>query len=617
MLNGRSAGIHRKLGINRFDGGVIFGAAFMGQEALQFDGGMAGPARGGNRYDSAFKRFAQSAQSKSERRARVRSNKILLRAIRSWSAGDAPLTAKLALQATEEDDSNAPAFHLLAIVLDKLGHLDKALVTYEKAFALDPDDPDLPINLGLTAWQAGHLDGAERMFRLATAKQPDKPEGYNNLGCVQRDQGKPELAIETLRMAIYRLPDQPMLWNSLGSVLAEIGRAEESIVFYEEALRLNPKLASAWHNLGFVYAHLGVLDKARSAYEAALNLSKHQLEEVEIRHAHALCLAGMGELADGFAAYEIRTDRRFRASNLYHTPAPKWAGEPLEGKRLVLVGEQGLGDEIMFANTIPDAIRAAGAQGRVQVAVDKRLIPLFQRSFPAAEVGAYSEYKADGKYLRAFPWALEPQAPDFYAPLGTPLVFFRKKVADFPREAFLVPDVARRTQYRQRLAAFGPGPVIGVCWRSMLINAKRKKYYGGIESWAPILTAAGATFVNLQYGDCREELERARQELGLTIHTLGDLDLKNDIDGAAALSAACDLVISAPTAAAALAGAVGTETWFLVAGRVWPQLGTDHYPWYGKSRVFAPLAFGDWDGLAIEVRGALDDFLCAHARRAA
>ncbi len=94
----------------------------------------------------------------------------------------------------------------------------------------------------------------------------------------------------------------------------------------------------------------------------------------------------------------------------------------------------------------------------------------------------------------------------------------------------------------------------------------------------------------------------------------GDLDLKNDIDGAAALSDACDLVISAPTAAAALAGAIGKPVWFLVAGRVWPQLGTEEYPWYASSRVFFPSKFGEWSEVMPQVANALQAFAAERTR---
>ncbi|MGD0143181.1 MAG: flagellar protein FlbA, partial [Rhizomicrobium sp.] len=105
------------------------------------------------------------------------------------------------------------------------------------------------------------------------------------------------------------------------------------------------------------------------------------------------------------------------------------------------------------------------------------------------------------------------------------------------------------------------------------------------------------TFINVQYGDCREELTQACEMHGVDIKIIDDLDLKKDIDGAAALSAALDLVISAPTAAAATAASVGAPVWFLTAGRTWPQLGSDEYPWYRSTRVLSPERFGDWQEL--------------------
>src|SRR5262249_21906447 len=148
--------------------------------------------------------------------------------------------------------------------------------------------------------------------------------------------------------------------------------------------------------------------------------------------------------------------------------------------------------------------------------------------------------------------------PDFYAPMGTPLHVFRKRLSDFPRQAFLKADADRTASFAARLPK--NGAIVGLCWRSMAMGPSRRKYYGTIEDWAPILTTPGVTFVNLQYGDCRAELALAREKFGVAIQSFEDLDLKDDIDGAAALSAACDLVISAPTAAAALAGSLGVKT---------------------------------------------------------
>jgi len=354
------------------------------------------------------------------------------------------------------------------------------------------------------------------------------------------------------------------------------------------------------------------LEEALAAYDGALERVTDPGERVEGLHSRSICLIGMGRLEEGWREYEIRRDTHFRAYVNQMLKAPYWQGENLDGKRILVIGEQGLGDEFMFANALPDLIRAVGANGKVQIAVDPRLVPLFQRSFPDAQVGSYDDRKLvhrDGdKELRFIPWATANGEPDYQVLMGSLLQYFRKRLQDFPREAFLVPDAARVEQYRAQLAALGSGPFAGICWRSMMMTGKRGKYYSALDEWAPILKTPGITFINVQYGDCADELARAQEMHGMKIHSIEGLDLKQDIEGAAALSAALDLVISAPTAAAATAGSVGTETWFLTAGRTWPQLGTDEFPWYRATKVLSPEKFGDWASLMPKVAQRLADF---------
>jgi tetratricopeptide (TPR) repeat protein len=211
---------------------------------------------------------------------RYRSNIALRRAIQVWRKGDHAGAAKWALRATDEDPESAKAFHVLAMALERMGHLHKALVTYERAFELDPQDPELLINLGLTAWNLKLTEGAETLFRHYIAARPDSPLGYNNLGSVQCDLGQPDAAIETLRTAIERMPHETILWNALATVLAEEGRSEESLVFYEESIRLAPDFARAYHNLGYAHQHLGRLEDALDNYDKALALA---VDPTEIR----------------------------------------------------------------------------------------------------------------------------------------------------------------------------------------------------------------------------------------------------------------------------------------------------------------------------------------------
>jgi len=560
---------------------------------------------------AALERLERLFDQTASQNERHKSNIALKRAVRIWRRGDIVRATQWALKAVETDDTNPKAFHLLAMGLERMGHVHKALVTYERAFQLDPADPELLVNLGLTAWNLKMIEGAAKLFELYIAACPDSPLGYNNLGSVLCDLGRPDEGIEILRAAIYRMPGEAILWNSLGTVLAEAGRADESLIFYQEAIRLQPSFARGYHNLGYAYQHLGKLEEALTNYGLALDHVTDPTERLEASHSRSICMIGAGKLEDGFREYEIRNNERFRAYTHHVIKAPYWNGEPVEGLKLLLVGEQGLGDEFMFANILPDVIRDLGPDGKLQIAVDPRLIPLFQRSFPAAEVGSYEDRtlidKDGNKALRFVPFADKDNVPDMWALMGSALGKYRKSLGDFPHQQFLIPDPARVDEFRARLAKL-PGKKVGVCWRSMMLGAKRAKYFSDIEGWAPLLKTPGVSFVNLQYGDCADELARAAERHGIVIHQMEGLDLRDDIDGAAALSAALDLVLSAPTAAAATAASVGTDVWFITAGRAWPQLGTEEYPWYAKTRVLWPEKFGDWGNLMPRVAAELAAF---------
>jgi tetratricopeptide (TPR) repeat protein len=547
-------------------------------------------------------------------KARHRSNVFLKRSVRTWRKGDIVRAGQWALKATEADADNSKAFHVLAMALERMGHLHKALVTYERAFELDPEDPELLINLGLTAWNLKLTDGAAKMFKLYIAACPDSPLGYNNLGSVQSDMGAPDVAIETLRAALYRMPEEAMLWNSLATVLAENGRSDESLVFYEEAARLAPSFARAYHNLGFAYQHLSQLDKALVSYDKALELVVDPAERIETQHSRSICLIGLGNLEEGFREYEIRNNERFRCYFHHMIDAPRWHGEDVRGKKLLLVGEQGLGDEIMFSNILPDAQAAVGDTGKLQICVDPRMVTLYQRSYPKAEVGTYDDRTLiddnGNKALRLIPFASKDNKPDVWAPMGSALQYYRKSLADFPRLPFLVPDPAKVAEFKEKLAAL-PGKKVGVCWRSMLMTGKRAKYFSPIDAWGDLLQTPGITFVNLQYGDSAPDIARAKEKFGVTIHQMEGLDLKDNIDGTAALCLALDLVISAPTAAAHTAASVGAPVWYLSVGLGWPQLGTAEYPWYANTRVYWPEKFGDWGAIMPRFAGDLAAFASA------
>src|SRR5690606_34610801 len=136
--------------------------------------------------------------------------------------------------------------------------------------------------------------------------------------------------------------------------------------------------------------------------DAALSETTSPYERAMMTMARATVRMSLGDLAGGFEDYEARFSPHSHDAVRFVTEAERWTPDSaLEGRSLLVIGEQGLGDEVLFANVLPDLIEALGPGGRLCIAVEKRLVPLFQRSFPDAQVGAHRTVKVNGRTLRA------------------------------------------------------------------------------------------------------------------------------------------------------------------------------------------------------------------------
>ena len=563
-----------------------------------------------NKCDSLFSKTDGPTAKKNRER-----DKVLRRALREIRKENYGAAALSALKGVELDPNFASARHLLAVALEKIGRLSQALVQYEKALELDPTDSDLFLNLGHIAWRLNMIEGAERLFRAALQISPGSIEAMNNLAGVLRDQGKYDDAIEILRSGIYTHPESYVLWNSIGTVMVETGDHVNAMTFYEEAARLNPSFGRAFHNMGYALVVTGPLDRAIECFDKALSVDMRKSERLESRYGRAEALIGSGQLAEGWREYEARRDPLYHNITYFDIAAPDWRGEDLAGKTILLVGEQGLGDEILFLGLVEDMLNRVG-DGRIYVACEPRLTSLVARTYPETTVGPHATKRIDGVKRRFVPWTEKMDHLDYFAPLGSTLQYIRPQLEDFPAQPRRFrPDPDRVAHWREKLAELGGGPKIGVAWRSMLMSAKRAKFFSPFEHWAPIFAHKTAHFVNLQYGDVDAEIADAAERFGVDIWTPEGLDLKDDLDDNAALCAALDLAICPPNAAMNIAAAVGTPAWVVILPTTWTRLGTDHMPWYPQARCFTPDADRNWSAVMREVGDALGAYL--QDRRAA
>ncbi len=513
-------------------------------------------------------------------------------------------------------DPTAVRYHNnLGTVYRALRRPHDAAASYRRAIALKPQFAEAQGNLGLVLEEAGDLDGAEAALRRALALQPQFPEALYNLGNVQKRRGEVAAAIESYRQALALAPDfvdalgnlgaalfeaddipaaadcyrrmlalgptNPVAHNNLANVLVAAGDLGSAIDHYNRALALDPAYVSASANLGNALVEADDRPAATAAYDRALALAP---DDPTARWGKALLRLLEGDFAAGWLLHEARWQAPGRrlARNFAE---PQWRGEPLEGARILLHAEQGLGDTMQFVRYVP-LVAARG--GQVVLEVPPELLTLLSDTPGAAEV---------------IPWGDPHDAVDWQCPLMSLPLAFGTDVTTIPADIpYIAADPARVARWQDRLAGF-PGRRIGLVWAGRPSHKRDALRSLPLSALAPLAGTSGISFFSLQKGSAAGELTSAPGGLNI-IDLAGGLD--DFTDTAAALSA-LDLVITVDTAVAHLAGALGRPVWLLLS-RVpdWRWLlGRSDSPWYPTARLFRQASRGDWSGVAVAVAAAL------------
>ncbi|MGZ6037105.1 MAG: tetratricopeptide repeat protein [Phenylobacterium sp.] len=536
---------------------------------------------------------------------------LLQRSIDAIRAEDVKTAYECAVKALEMDEHSGLGWYLLGIALERGGDFANSIRAYEAALKLLPDHGEVACDLGRLALRMGMKPQAEDLFRRFLQRYPDDAEAANNLVCALRDQGRADEAIETLRAAILKAPDNPMLWNTMGTIMSDQGDFPNAQVFFTEALRLDPEFPKARHNLATVHLMQGDIDAALVENQAAIAKVKSEDDRQMMRLARSTMLHCIGRIGEGWDEYESRIHPQFKGRTGFAIDRPRWEpGVGLAGKSLLVICEQGLGNEILFANVLPDVLERLGPKGKLTLAVEKRLVPLFQRSFPTATVGEHATFEVSGRLTRVVPFIGDGATIDLWAPEASLLREFRRTLADFPaRQSFMTADPERVAYWRKVLETAPAGVKVGLLWKSAITRDARHRYFSPFAAWAPVLQQQGVTFVNLQYGDCTEELAAAKREFGVEIWSPPGIDLKQDLDEVAALCCALDLVVGFANATLNIAAACGVPNYLISVPGAWTRLGTLTLPWYPMTRVFLPPGFGQWGPVMAEVADALSGFV--------
>jgi tetratricopeptide (TPR) repeat protein/SAM-dependent methyltransferase len=562
-------------------------------------------------------------------------------------------------------------YNNLATALNALGRSDEALLELRHALALRPDYaeaqvnevtieqaiqdtalagddadrsiPEIPLPVSGTPKQwcekgsqlqnEGRFDEATDAFTHALKVDPDCAAAYFGLGYGLLVHEKHEEAGKYYEQGLLVDDANAPAWNNLGSIYMALENWEGAIACYESALQIDAAYANAHYNLGNVYKEQGQPLEASACYrralyidpklaEAHINLGvtlveQHRVADAATSHTRAVqvrpenaeahfhrALAWLiaGDFEQGWDEYEWRFRHDVKPRDF---PFLAWSGRGLDEKTILVHAEQGIGDEIMFASCLPEVVATSS---QCVIECDPRLVPLFARSFPLADVVGRPLSIEDAEALGI----------DVHIAAGSLPRFLRRNLGAFPRRLrYLAACPFRRARWRERYAQLGNGLKVGISWRGGGTPYTKRRRSTSLEQWKPILAVPGVQFVNLQYGDCARELAAVKQSLGVTIHHWDDVDPLTNLEDFAAQTAELDLVISIDNATVHMAGALGVPVWTLLhfaANWRW-LLDRDDSPWYASLQLVRQPEFGKWTPVFASVSESLGLLSTARASK--
>ncbi len=433
----------------------------------------------------------------------------------------------------------------------------------------------------MQAHQQGDVASAERDYRAALATTPDHPAALHYLGVVHYQRNRLGDALPLLERAVTLVPEEPEFHNNLGLALAAADRTDEAIAQFRQAIALKADLATAWNNLGLSLQAANELPDAIAAFRHALRAAP------DFAQAHwnlALALLASGQYAEGWREYEWRhRAQTFGAAAT--SSAPRWQGEALTGRTMLLSAEQGLGDALQFVRfaaplaargarvivRAPDALQEilASAPGVAQILGSTDPLPAHDFQLPLLSIAGLLD--VDERAIPATVPYLSPPGP-------------------------LVQTLA------PAISAFPAKLRVGLSWAGSARHVNDRRRSCPLAALVPLLELPDIAWFSLQKIDGEDQI--AQVPAAQRIHLL---DARNDFAQKAALIEGLDLVVSVDTSNAHLAGALGKPVWILLPfAPDWRwRLGRTDSPWYPTARLFRQPRAGDWTSVVADVRAAL------------
>lgn len=440
--------------------------------------------------------------------------------------------------------------------------------------------------------QEGRNNRALELIEKAILADKNNGTAYSNRGNIQLSLGMLSEAILSHEVAIRLSPSYAEAYSNLGNVYQELGENTKAVNLYKKAISIDPNNPEFFYNLGNGLWKIDLLDEARKSYDASLQLAPGYVDSV-----HNLAHLDLREFnfREGWARYEARWFASDQDKPIgINSSRPRWDGLPRDS-RLFIWAEQGIGDQILYSSMLKDLEEYP--QTKI-ISVDKKLMSIFQRSFPSMKIVDKDIGIPEEDY-------------DEQIPMGSLGLILRPSIESFQgaKSPYLFSSLAKTDNFDMYRPTEGYIQC-GLSWKSGRSKLGINKSIP-ILSLAPLLSVKGINYVNLQYGDVQDEVSLVGNNLGVDIQASEDINLYDDIDGLICILETCNIVITTSNSTAHLAGALGKETFLLLPSgnsRFWYWHDIDGVSlWYPSIRIFKQEVQGDWSKPIQDVKEYLEN----------
>ena len=475
-----------------------------------------------------------------------------------------------------------PAQRDKALVLHYLKKPDEGLIYVNFSIKQNPLDYLAFNTLGLILISLNKFEDAKKAFLHAIKLDSKYISSYNNLGHCFTLINDYENALEYFNKAFEIDPYSSEVINNLANYFLNKGDYKKALEFYLRAYQSDNYNPLILNNIAIAHFNLNNEDEAEKFYQKAYSLDP---SNDIIKKAYSHLLLKQQKYKEAWSIFDGRLKlENFSYENTKHDniKSKLWKKDDIFGKKdkILVIKEQGVGDEILYGSIYNDLLKKFP---QTVFEADERLISLFEYSFNLNKndkffpFGFYSSDKKNLEYFDAIIYA------------GSLGKYFRNKISDFPKNSFLKIDQIKIEDMKSKLNFLNNKIRVGISWKS------KREHYGEYKSITlnkllPILKIPNIDFINLQYGETKEEISDFINKEKVIINTIKDVDLFNDFESISSLLKNLDLFITVSNSTAHLAGSLGIPTWLIKPKNhatffYWNQ-NNNETPWYSSIKIF-------------------------------